>query len=458
MEKINHGIGSAPLIKLCRRLAGSIMLLSAFLASVPLKAEPLSLISDEETEQYLADVLRPVFKEAGIPFRRNNIYIVNDNSLNAFVGDGNNMFINTGTLVKAGSSNEISGVLAHETGHIQGGHILRQKIKSQMIQQVSLASFLLAGAAAAATGRADVGMAIALGSQSSALNQYLAYRVEEERSADEAAVSLLSKTGQSPQGMLNFMKRIQQQNILSGVDEKSYFRTHPVTSERVSFMEKAVRDNPVKNSPLLEEKFARVQAKLYAFLEEPRKTLQKYPPGDKSVPARYAQAIANFKMLKMPQAHKIMDGLIAEEPNNPYFRELKAQMYLETGKVRQAKEEYNKALNLLPNSALFQINLAQATLEDSPTSSELRQTADILAKAIIQQPNSYAWLLLSRAYGELGDAANSNYAAAEYSLRIGAADIAKRQSEQALKANPNKKLKLKIDDLLQRIKEIQKDD
>ena len=187
------------------------MLLLAFLACSDAKAA-INLITDEETEQYLAGVLRPIFKAAGIPFKRNNIHIVDDNSLNAFVGDGNNMFINTGTLIKAGSSNEIKGVLAHETGHIQGGHILRQKIKNQEMQQISLGSLFLAGAVGAATGRADVGMAIALGSQSSAINNYLTYRIEEERSADEAAVNLLGKTKQSPQGMPTFMKRIQQQN------------------------------------------------------------------------------------------------------------------------------------------------------------------------------------------------------------------------------------------------------
>lgn len=455
MEEINQRINFNSLSKVTQRLISSLFLLLAFLASGNAQAD-INLITDEETEQYLAQVLKPIYKEAGIPFNRNNIYIVSDDSLNAFVGDGNNMFINTGTLIKAGSSNEIEGVLAHETGHIQGGHILRQKIKNQSMQQVSLASLVLAGAAAAATGRADVGMAIALGSQTSAMNNYLAYRVEEERSADEAAVNLLNKTQQSPAGMLTFMKRIQQQNILNGIEENAYFRTHPVTSERVGFMEQAVKATPYNNSGGDQKQFAMVQAKLFGYMYEPKKTFQKYPLSNKSSPARYAQSIAYFKQLKMPQALKMINELIAEEPNNPHFRELKAQMFLETGKVKQAKEEYQKALNLLPNSALFQINLAQTILEDNPSKQELNQTINILNKALVSKPNSFAWLLLARTYGELGDDANSNYTAAEYSYRIGAIDIAKRQAEQALKASPNQKLKLRIEDLLARIKEIQK--
>lgn len=186
MEKINRITGFFR--KTVTGLICSVLLQSAFLSDAA--AASISLISDEETEQFLARQLRPVFKAAGIPFNRNNIYIVNDDSLNAFVGDGNNMFVHTGTLMKANDENEIAGVLAHETGHIMGGHILRQKIKLQNMQQISLASMLAAGAAAAATGRADAAIAIMMGTQSSMLNAMLAYQVEEERSADESAVKL----------------------------------------------------------------------------------------------------------------------------------------------------------------------------------------------------------------------------------------------------------------------------
>ncbi len=439
-----------------KRLICSLTLLLAFLACYDAHAA-INLISDEETEQYLAGVLRPIFKEAGIPFNRNNIHIVDDNSLNAFVGDGNNMFINIGTLIKAESSNEIKGVLAHETGHIQGGHILRQKIKNQEMQQISLGSLILAGAVGAATGRPDVGVAIALGTQSSALNNYLTYRIEEERSADEAAVNLLEKTKQSPQGMLIFMKRIQRQNRLSGVDETAYIRTHPVTEERIAFMQQAVKKSPYPIKDKDEEQFRRVQAKLSAFLSEPAQTLQKYPASNKSVPARYARAIAYFKQLKTTQALNEINSLISEEPNNPHFLELKGQIYLETGKVKEAKAEFQKSLTLMPDSALFQINLAQAVLESSPTQAELRKNVDILNQSLIKNPAPFSWLLLSRSYDGLGNHAASNYAAAEHSLSIGAIDIAEKQANQALASASDEKLKLKINDLFARIKEIKKD-
>jgi len=449
VEKINRITGFFR--KTVIGLICSVLLQSAFLSDA--SAASISLISDEETEQFLARQLRPVFKAADIPFNRNNIYIVNDDSLNAFVGDGNNMFVHTGTLMKANDENEIAGVLAHETGHIMGGHILRQKIKLQNMQQISLASMLAAGAAAAATGRADAAIAIMMGTQSSMLNAMLAYQVEEERSADESAVKLLQKTEQSPAGMRNFMKKIDRQNRLNGIAENPYFRTHPVTAERISFLNNAVRQSPFPAPAQPSNEFLRIKAKLSAFMEEPRKVLQKYPPSDKSTPARYAQAIVFFRMLKLNQSLKILNELIAEEPENPYFHELKGQIFMETGKIKPARTEYQKALSLLPNSALFQINLAQAVLEDNPNRNELEHTAEILNKSLLQRPDTYGWLLLSRAYGGLNDAANSNYAAAEYSLRIGAAETARRQANTALTANPSPQLRLKIDDLLNRIGE-----
>ena len=449
MEKINRITGFFR--KTVIGLICSVLLQSAFLSDA--SAASISLISDEETEQFLARQLRPVFKAADIPFNRNNIYIVNDDSLNAFVGDGNNMFVHTGTLMKANDENEIAGVLAHETGHIMGGHILRQKIKLQNMQQISLASMLAAGAAAAATGRADAAIAIMMGTQSSMLNAMLAYQVEEERSADESAVKLLQKTEQSPAGMRNFMKKIDRQNRLNGIAQNPYFRTHPVTAERISFLNNAVRQSPFPAPAQPSNEFLRIKAKLSAFMEEPRKVLQKYPPSDKSTPARYAQAIVFFRMLKLNQSLKILNELIAEEPENPYFHELKGQIFMETGKIKPARTEYQKALSLLPNSALFQINLAQAVLEDTPNRDELEHTAKILNKSLLQRPDTYGWLLLSRAYGGLNDTANSNYAAAEYSLRIGAAETARRQANTALTANPSPQLRLKIDDLLNRIGE-----
>ena len=194
----------------------------------------LSLISDAETQNYLAKIIKPLFKAAGLPFDENKIMIVNDNSLNAFVSDGNYMFVNTGTILEADNTNELAGVLAHETGHILGGHIVRQKLKIEKMQYALMGSMLAAGAAAVGSGRGDAAMAVILGSQTSALHSMLNYKIEEERSADESAVKLLAATKQSTNGLKRFMSKIKRRNALSGIEENEYFRTHPMTSERIS--------------------------------------------------------------------------------------------------------------------------------------------------------------------------------------------------------------------------------
>ncbi|MDR1026232.1 MAG: M48 family metalloprotease [Lactobacillus sp.] len=414
----------------------------------------VSLISDEETELFLQRLIRPIFNAAGIPFNRDYIYIVNDDSLNAFVGDENRLFINTGTIIKSDSKDELAGVIAHEAGHILGGHILRLKIKSQEMSKMSLASMLMAGAAVAASGRGDVGMAVLLGSQSSLLSHFTAYRVQEERSADNSAIKLLAQVERSPEGMRDFMRKVRYQNELSGREETPYFRTHPVTTERITFMEEAVKNSRVAPSNENEDDFLRVKAKLIGYLYDPQKVFNIYPESDKSVPARYARSIANFRRLKIRQAMTELNELIELEPNNPFFYELKGQIFFESGKMRQAKINYRKALDLLPNSELFKQNLAHATLEDNPNMKDLRDVTDILKRSLIRSDNAYSWLMLSKAYGKMNDMANSNYAAAEYSYRLGENEVSLRQAKEALKHGPNQVVELKLNDLIARLEEL----
>lgn len=440
---------------LLAKLSSSILLLAVCFCSFAANAG-LSLISDEETEVFLHQTVRPIFKASGTSFSPNRIFIVNDNSLNAFVADGNNMFVHSGTLIAADSQNEITGVLAHETGHIEGGHILRHKIMSQQLQTASLASMIAGSLAGLAAGRADISIAAILGSQGTAISNMLSYQVSEERSADESAVKLLKKINQSPLGMLNFMKKIQQRNKLEGIEESNYYRTHPISNERIAFLGKAAEESKAPTQGLNEKEFKRVQAKLFAFIEDPKATFIRYPLSNNSIPARYAHAVAYFKQHKMPLALAKINQLLDDEPNNPYFYELKAQILFENGEIAKSVDIYKKALELRPNSSLFKLNLATAMIENNPSSAEQKYIINLLNQILIYNPDSYAWITLARAYGLQEDAANYNYASAEYSIRTGDLALAKRQAQAALKANPKQVTRLKIEDLLIRIKDLEK--
>ncbi len=412
----------------------------------------ISIISDEETELYLQSIVRPIFQAAGVPYNRNKIFVIENNSLNAFVSDGNYLFIHSETLLKAQSSDELRGVIAHEAGHIQGGHILRQKLQMQEMRYVSLASLVVAGALGAASGRGDVAAAVALGSHSSLINQSLTYRVQEERSADEAAVSLLKKLHHSPKGLLAFMKKIQIQNKLQGINENSYFNTHPLSGERIAFLEQASKQSPYPSSAKGDIALKRVQAKLFAFIKSPAQTVLKYPSSDKSIEARYARAIASFKKMNFAQAQTLTDSLINDEPHNPHFHELKGQILIEQGKVAEAKKEFSQACRMMPESVYFKINEAQALLELTPSPQELKSVIRHLQQSLVTRPTAMGWLLLSKAYNLNQQNAEAQYAAARYSFTTGDYSLAQKQAENAKTASLDPKLTLKIDDLLQLLK------
>lgn len=422
------------------------------------KADSLTLISDAETQIFLADIVRPLYRAANLTFDINKIHIVNDASLNAFVSDGNNMFVNTGTLIEAKNTNELSGILAHETGHILGGHIVRQKIKMQKMQYMMLGSMIAAGATAVATGRGDAAMAVILGSQSSAINNIMHYQIQEERSADESAVKLLSATAQSTEGLRNFMNKIKIKNSLSGIDENIYFRTHPLTNERIAHFVEAGKNNHYPTRHRLDGEFLLIKAKLAAFLLDKNKVNRMYPANENTLPARYANSILAFRSGDINKALKNIDSLLQIQPNNPYFHELKGQFLFESGQTKESIASYKRALQLLPDNYLLQNSLAHAILESSPNKQELQQAIVLLQKSLHSMSAPFSWQLLARAYDMNNHPAKSYYAAAEFSYAMDNLDTALRQLQHARKAGADKALLLKISDLEQRIKEEQSED
>jgi len=414
-------------------------------------AEP-SVLSDDETETLLENVLRPIFKAAGVVYDSNKIHILNDMALNAFVSDGNHLFVYTGTLMNVRNTNELFGVLAHETGHISGGHIVRQKLKLNDFKTLSAVSLIMAGAAAVASGRGDAALAVALGSHGSLMNAMIAHQLTEERSADESAVRYLKQIGQSPIGLKNFMKNIQKNNMLSGFEETPYFKTHPMSAERIAFFEKATAQNGGRTTSELDESLRFVQAKLNAFLLPPERVYQKYPLSDKSLNAMYAHAIVDFKQKRIKQALQKMDYLISKQPENPYFYQLKGQFLFENGRLFEALESYEKTLALKPDSAETMLLYAEDAIELPDGKKDLQHIIDILNKLEIKRETPRGWELLSRAYYEKGKEAESFYAAAKFSFLTDNIQAAQKQIKKAKSLNPSESLRLKLSDLERQIK------
>ncbi len=414
-----------------------------------------SFISDDETETLLHKTVRPIFQAANIPFIPEKILILNDNTLNAFVTDGNYLVIHTGTIIEADNLNELSGILAHEAGHIAGGHIVRQKLELDKMNTLSIASLIAAGAAAAASGSGDAAMAVMLGSQSSIFNAMTHYQLQEERSADESAIKYLAKIGQSPQGLKEFMKKSEQKNRLSGYDDFPYFRTHPMDSERINFFNQALKNNKGSTKSVYDDEFLMVKAKITAFLSENKRAWQKYPLRDTSLAGNYAHAILYYKEANLEKALTTLDKLIAKQPQNPFFYELKGQFLFESGKIKLAFEAYSKAKQLR-DSPEISLGWAQAALEMPEHRELLPEIIGSLNKIVIKKYNSTAWLLLAKAYHENNQEAHALYASAQYNIGLGNLNAAALQLDKAQKSNPSTELKLKINDLKNFIGKLQK--
>ncbi len=401
------------------RLAGALSLAVAMTLGAAAEAARISLIRDAEIESTIRAYATPLFVAAGLDIGAVRVHLVNDERLNAFVAGGMQVFINTGLLRAAESPSQIIGVIAHETGHIAGGHLARAEQALRSVQVPAIVTYIL-GLGAAIAGAPGIGQAIMLGGQAIAQQSLLQYSRTQEQSADQFAVTMLDRTGQSARGLLEFLELMNRGRTTNR--RLAYLSTHPLASDRISFVRqhltKSVHSN-TQTPPEFVQAFRRMQAKLYGFLEPPERTFARYPETDQSLEARYARAAAYHRRSKLVLALGEVDSLIAELPADPYFHELKGQILFESGSVAEAVGPYRRAVELLPDSPLLRIGLAHALVE-SGDGAVLADAAEHLEVAVREERDSvHAWWLLSVAYGRGDRPGRSALASAERALITG---------------------------------------
>ncbi|MGB6427996.1 MAG: M48 family metalloprotease, partial [Methyloceanibacter sp.] len=212
-------------------------------------ADAAGLIRDAETESLLRTYSKPIIEAAGLGSQAIDIHIVNDRAFNAFVIDGHNMFVHAGALMDTKTPNQIIGVIAHESGHITGGHLSRlrgqiSKAKSAALMLQLLGIALMAGGALAGAGNlGQLGMGAAYGGTDAAMRMVLAYRQNEESSADQAAVTFLNATKQSSRGLLETLDFMNSK--LFGVQGiNPYLQSHPLPPQRISQLRGLAESSP----------------------------------------------------------------------------------------------------------------------------------------------------------------------------------------------------------------------
>lgn len=425
---------SARVLKLLKITAAAGMAQLMLMAS----ASAQSTLRDAEIEQFLSDYSLPIFEAAGLPAEQIQIHIIGSPDLNAAAGNLH-MFVFTGLITEADVPNQIEGVIAHEAGHIAGGHSQRTQEAIESATRPMMMSLVL-GTVAILAGAPDAGMGlIGLGQQVGTSN-FLRYSRGQESSADQAGLSYLEATGNSGQGLIDFFRKLRNQQLISSYyDRAQYYSTHPMANDRMSILERKVKESPYYGVEDTEEEIQRlrmIQAKINGFMLDPQATMRKYPLADQSEPARYARAVAYYRDAQLDKALSEIDRLLEEEPENPFFYELKGQMLFEHGKISESIEPHRKSTELAPQYALLKINHARALVATENRDLNA-QAIDILKLALnMEKDNYFGWTELARAYSNQGDDTMASLATAEAYFHVGAPHLAHRFATRALDKLP----------------------
>ncbi len=425
---------SVSLMRPLSRLVFAVMVMAvvAFthVPSVSAQSSGMTIIRDVEIETTLKTWLAPLLKAAQMKPEQVNLVLVGSDQINAFVAGGSNIFLFTGLILEAENAAEVTGVMAHELGHIQGGHLVRGRAELEKASYQSILATVLGIGVGVAGGGGEAATAISMGGSSVAARNFLSFSRTQESSADQAALRYFNAAGFSPQGLVSFMEKLEGQELLPSTSQTEYMRTHPMTRERVAAM-RAGYDRSAHQSvtlpPQWQEQFDRMKAKITAF-QDPARAIGVYG-GDNSVKGQYAMAVADYRQGRMDSALAKMDKLIAAEPNNPYFYEFKGQILLEAARMAEAIVAYRKALSILPDAGLIRIDLARAMVEVAGYDNKAmlnEAQAELKRAQTTEKKSSGVYRLLATIYGRLGDEAKAQIELAEESSALGNYDEARR--------------------------------
>ena len=431
------------------RAAAALTAAAVGLATVPARPQTgsnvgIPMIRDAEIEQLLRDYTAPIFRVAGLADQNFHVVIIDDKSFNAFVMDAHRIFINVGALMQAKTPNQVIGVLAHETGHIVGGHLSKIRQELANVQTATLVAMLLgvgalvAGSRSGNTDTGNIGMAAIMAPQAMGLNRLLAYQRAQEESADRAGVRFLTMTAQSAKGMYDTFKHFADESLFAAQGVNPYFQNHPMPQERMAALAELVKTPywAKKDPPELQFRHDMMRAKLYGFTERPATVLAHYPSTDTSLPARYARAISAYRFGDPHNAIAQIDSLLQATPNNPYIYELKGQALLEGGHPADAIAPLRHAAQLAPSAPLIHVLLAQALVAtNDPKSAD--EAISLLHSAILKEPElADAYTALAMAYARKNNLADADLASAQAAFARGDNKTARELAERAKQRFP----------------------
>lgn len=404
------------------------------------QANAQTVIRDTEIESYLTEWFAPIFETSTLKADQVKIILIQNNDVNAFVAGGSNIFFYTGLIEKTDHPGELIGVMAHELGHISGGHLVRGRAALEQASYESIIGTIIGVGAAVATGDAGAAGAGSLAGNSIATRRFLSTARTFESSADQAAIKSMEKAGLNPEGLETFLQKLEGQEFLPSSQQSEYVRSHPLTRNRVGAVQAAVEKSAHKDKEVPDhwmEQHKRMKAKLMGYIN-PERVAWTYDDKDKSIAAEYARALSHYRENRIDQALSTIDSLIEREPKNAYFYELKGQMLVDFGRLKEALPAYQKAIELMPSSGLIRTALAQTQVElAGNNAAKLNVAIENLKRAKRSEPRSTrVHRLLATAYGRQGQDAYARLHLGEEALLQGKHKYARQQAEVALKGLP----------------------
>lgn len=406
-----------------RALGAAAAVAMTLAAASPVAAQ--SAIRDTEIETIIHEWSDPVFTAMGLEPSEIEILLINENDLNAFATRGRIMGLNTGLILRTRNPGELLGVIAHEAGHIKNRHTLRDGAQNAGMQPMLMTMAL--GALAIAAGAPDAGAVLLGNSQYFGTLSALRYMTHQEGEADNTGARALQAAGESGRGLVTFFENFRSQEVFSDARRYPYFRSHPLSSQRIENLRRYVTEQSnysKTDSPERMAQHALVLAKIHAFMDQPAQALRDYPETDTSLPGRYAHAIALYRDGQTDKALAAVDVLLGEQPENPYFWELKGQILFEEGRPAEAIGAHQRSVEIKPDAPLLRINLAHAMIETGDPD-KLDSAIDQLKRATaMEHDNSMGWRLLSQAYASQGKEGEARLASAEMYFAAGAKEQA----------------------------------
>lgn len=402
------------------RASGAIAAVMVGLAAAS-PASAQSAIRDTEIEGIIHEWSAPVFTAMGLEPSEVEILLINDNDLNAFATRGRIMGVNTGLILRTRSPNELLGVIAHEAGHIKNRHTLRDGAQGAAMQPMLMTMAL--GALALAAGSPQAGAVLLGNSQYFGTLSALRYMTHQEGEADNTGARALENAGESGRGLVNFFENFRSQEVFSDARRFPYFRSHPLSSDRIENLRRFVSEQSNydrTDSPERVAQHALILAKIHAFMDDPIQTLRDYPESDVSLPGRYARSIAWYRDGQTEKALNAVDALLTEQPDNPYFWELRGQILFEEGRPAEAIGAHRRSVELRPDAPLLRINLAHALIETHDPANLDPAIAELKRATALENDNTMGWRLLSQAYASQGKEGEARLASAEMYFAAGA--------------------------------------